>query len=488
MWWFDDRFSRAASDDPQPVLFRANCLLPHTGRPSTRPVLRSTLTADEQRANQRLLEGPAEPPNSSLPNSLQLASDLRTLEGAIRDQKSKHQGLEQRLVDAQCELDDARDAEQRLRELLSAAEQKLARREQELAKSETLLEQSQAEHADALAEAEQLHQAESNWLRSIAAAAEGRALDRKREIERLSAELCRMSDESHDHRRDANDSFYEKSVAEDAMRRSQEELTGEVSRLRAENDLLRFELQRRIADPTAIRDSNAGSPASCKEASATTDADEADWKSQAEELLALTELLEEDAAAAANKHQQQLADLQTKLQAERNAAAEKTRQHQLACSQLLAERYLLQRQLDQAVAQASHSSQVHRQVTAELQQAIVERQSTIESLTAELESTNGIVDRQQGSLERIQLHSERIQEIQSSEFASMQSQVDQLTVDLTHERQKLAAAQAEVRRLSAARSDRIAYLSRQREQLLGELATLRDQLSQQRLHDAKKAA
>ena len=112
----------------------------------------------------------------------------------------------------------------------------------------------------------------------------------------------------------------------------------------------------------------------------------------------------------------------------------------------------------------------HEQDTAQLQELVADRQRTIESLITDIDTANCQLDRKQGSLERIQLDNERFHEIQDSQVASQQSRIDQLIVELAAERERSEDAQSEVRRLSSARSGRIAFLARQREQLLVELS------------------
>jgi hypothetical protein len=257
MWWRDDSFFHGSSSDRRPILIRASFVPPHAGGADwRRPIQRSELTDAEQLANNSLLEGPSESPTENQ----QLAADIRSLEATVRELKAVQASLEsqyeqqsahneQRLAEAErlsregeLRLDQSRLAAKRLRELLVASEQSLAHRDNEVAELEQQLRDCRSEFANDLVEAKHQHAAESKWLRSIAESAESQAEERKEAIALHSAELEQLRDDNADHVREATVSFYEKSVAEDAMRRGLEELASEVQRLNAENRQLRIEM------------------------------------------------------------------------------------------------------------------------------------------------------------------------------------------------------------------------------------------------------
>jgi hypothetical protein len=142
---------------------------------------------------------------------------------------------------------------------------------------------------------------------------------------------------------------------------------------------------------------------------------------------------------------------------------------------------------DNAFPSSSNPNLLRKNEIAKLQESLTNYQSEIELLGTEIDQTNHELDRKNGALERVGLENERFQEIQTSQFTTMQSRIDQLVVALDDERQKCTAAGQEARRLSTSRSQRIAYLSQHRERLLAELRKLREAQHQPRREDALDA-
>lgn len=474
MWWLDDSFTRGNSWDRGPILFRANFPFPNaSGANASKEVLRSQLTDEEILANKRLMEGPSEPQPESAPSAVD------------------RQALQQRLTDteraAQERADESRREARRLRELLADTEAKLASREKELDQLEAQLRDCQSQFAADLAEAQQQHAAESRWLRSIAQAAEGRAAKRKESISALKEELDQVRDDNAHHLRDAAVSFYEKSVAEDALQRNQQELAAEVARLTAENQKLRRQWEScpseqpagqskrdvAIAKQAAVIDKLRQQLQVAEDHSRRADAAAMALQNEGEELRLVADLLKEDAATAKTKYEKRIGELKRELQRERDEAADLARRAHAGRCQLQAECDRLKRRLDQASEASDESTRSHAGELVRLRESVADYEDAIESLMIEIDQANSELDRKQGSLERIQLENDRYREIQNDQFVTLQSRIDQLMVELASEKRRSKAARMEAQRLAESRSGRIAFLSRQREQLLAEVKRLR---------------
>jgi hypothetical protein len=407
-------------------------------------------------------------------------SSANAVEQLRIDRATETQQLGERLAAAErvarqreSQDDESLLAAKHLRKILAEAEQKVSARETELTELESRFAACELDFANRLAEAAHQHQVESKHLQSISASAENRAEERKQLIARLITELEQIKADNAQHLRDAAVSFYEKSLAEDAVRRSQSELANEVNSLRSEIDRLHIELEHseRERSPHTEHEQPVQSIQASRiddlqqqlraaqDQLRESDADAAVLQEHADELRAVVDLLEEDAAAAELKSRRENDELKQAFQNYHDESE------------------------DQATANAAELTQHHKSEIAKLQESLTDYQGEIDLLATEIDQANHELDRKQGALERVGLENERFQDIQGSQFTTMQTRIDQLVVALDCARQECTVAEQEARRLSTSRSQRIAYLSQQRERLLAELRKLREAQQQPRRED-----
>ncbi len=180
--------------------------------------------------------------------------------------------------------------------------------------------------------------------------------------------------------------------------------------------------------------------------------------------------------------------------AEQRAAAEReiarskqalASQHELAVDQLrrsltrewelLVQRNSEKRRADQVRLDAREQQIEYGKHLARLYESLDEQQRQLRLLGSQRDEATQKLDRKNSSLERLRQENERLLEVQDSQYASMQSRLNELIVAFDDERSQRDTAENEARRLSVERSERIAFLSQQREQLLDQVSGMNEE-------------
>lgn len=237
-------------------------------------------------------------------------------------------------------------------------------------------------------------------------------------------------------------------------------------------------------------------------------------QTQCDDLQAAVEDRTREAAESKSQHQAEFTKLRASLERAQDDLVHQTRlagevetELRQQCDSLRSAIDEIRRESEQAVAESVTKSDSLKTVIAELE-------SELDSRTEALNSKQSQLKKAEEALLRARSKSERLLELHQSQFATNQSRIDELIVQVETEREKRVTAESEARRLSESRSQRISFLAQQRESLqeqnrqllerkvqmekaasftTGQLERLRDELSaaqedRQRLENAVEAA
>lgn len=437
----------------------------------------------------------------------------------------------------------------RLRNLLAAAETTIVSRDSELSELQLRLDACEQQHAARLTEAAHEHAAESKHLRAIASLAESRAIERKGLVATLeselaslkethSAELDQLRDSLEIKRQDTNASLSEASghiknqAAEIAELKKHAEWlqeAKEAQRIQLEaashaKDSARHDLDQRAKqhsidlldlnsqiDQLQIDLDRALTEKSSLDAAAKQNESElstaiADLKQQltaatvhshrcnetvrelrqhSVTLQTAIDGLTQSGVEGESKHESETAKLRETIERTQDVAIDQARRaKQIECV-LREQNHKLGKSVERLTSEAAEHRTQHQRKISNLQRTIKEHRKEIELLAAEAEQTTTELDRKEGALQRVRSKNERILEIHDSQFTTLQSRVDDLVVALDVETGKRRTAEAEARRLGATRSQRLAFLGQQREQLLTQASQLRSENKRLRAEEGR---
>ncbi len=437
------------------------------------------------------------------------------------------------------------DANQ-LRKRLATAEATIVSRDSELAELQLRLEACEQQHVARLNEAEHEHAAESKHLQAIASLAECRASERKGLIATLESELASQQEthaaeldqlresleskrlstnaslsEAHDHlqiqagviaelktqvellksenkaqRNQLEAAADAKAAARQVFNQSAQQHSIELLNLNSQISRLQVDLDRALTEKSSLQETakqneseQSAAIAELKHqlAAATADSHRSsqsrtELRQQGVTLQKTIDRLTQAAVECKSKHESEIAKLRATIERTQNAAVDQARRAQQIECVLRAQSHNLGRSVERLTSEASQSRTQHQYELGKLQQTIKKRRNEIELLAAEAERATKELDRKEGALQRAGSKNERLLEIQDSQFSTLKSRIDSLLVALDLETDKRKTAEAEARRLGETRSQRIAFLGQQREQLLTQTSQLRSE--NQRLHAA----
>lgn len=590
MWWLDDNLYRGNSGDRKRLLYRASLPQPQNKPPLAPQDGNVTwqLSASQMAANKVLmqLETVQELETDQDSQIERLRADIASLEKAVREQAAQRDELQtkvqqqadehaeqlaetlsnsqrnletqesefeakleqlrqqldesEKLVAQQVALATAGNAEaDHLNKLLSTADNIITARDAELTELRSELEACKQQYAERLTEAEREYAAELERLRTIALAAERRAVERKGRIATLESELGhltkthalelgRLRDSMEVKLRGAKASLCDASDRVETQGKELATLTTHVERLQAENQAQCSQLQ-------VAADAEAAAQLHLSEVLAQHEKEQADLQSRIKQLQNELAAQQQEASAlkattdqtaceqsatiaelkgklaavtadsrqfnrSATELQQQTATLQTTIDRLKQAAVERQSMHesevkslqstiqqlqdaviQQTCrakrieSVLRSQRHTLARRIEQLTSQATERRMQHRREITSLEESIRNQRVEIRMLADEAEKSTRKLDRNHGALERFRSKNERILEIHDSHLTTLQSRIDALVIALDAETKKRAVATAEARRLADARSRRLTFLGQQRQQLSGRIEQLRSE-------------
>ena len=197
--------------------------------------------------------------------------------------------------------------------------------------------------------------------------------------------------------------------------------------------------------------------------------------------LATISQLQSDAQGLANVSSEEVEQLRVSLQREQEAVLEKEKQAQEIEQQLKLKCSDLEIRLSKMNEDVQIQSEQKQIEIGQLQGLLERRESEILQLGDNADQKKSNEDQNIEKIRKLADERERLVQIQNSQAETLQNRTDELLLELDDEKEKRRIAENECRRLSLERSERITFLSRQREELLAEVSRLKQMSNHIRL-------